>query len=260
VPVSKDDYLVHFSLNLLAVTCMDLNVKNIIPRVILNNMTMMLNSKEVSLHTPRHQNWAIATFSSIRSDMIPDFIKTFQLGDLITNDLLLETSKSQVAKHKYKEAANMIIRYKFHQHFDLRDIMLKLIDLKQTETATLLIADSPDLKVELIKSLATNDNCKKAAKLIKDFKLDPADFPEVKERLMKTSTRYFLSRNMYKKSDSNDYISLHKIEDLFSGYSQMLSYIVEDLVHKEKFNEAKGIFTRNNLKNFVREEVAQRLA
>lgn len=57
------------------------------------------------------------------------------------------------------------------------------------------------LKIELITALATNDNCKKAATLIKDFRMNIDDFPEVKERIMKNSMRYLLGRNLYKKSN-----------------------------------------------------------
>ena len=71
--------------------------------------------------------------------------------------------------------------------------MFKLLDMSKLEIATMLIQDQTDLKVELVRALATNDNCKKAAKLIKDFKFDPVDFPEVKERIMKNSMRYYLA-------------------------------------------------------------------
>ncbi len=47
-------------------------------------------------------------------------------------------------------------------------------------------------------SLCTNDNCKKAASLIKEFHFNTDDFPEVKERILKNSMRYFLSRSLYK--------------------------------------------------------------
>jgi hypothetical protein len=92
----------------------------------------------------------------------------------------------------------MIIRYKFQKHFDLKDLMLKLVDLNKLETAKLLIEGENDLKKDLIRALSTNDNCKKAAQLIKDFGFNADDFPEVKERIMKNSMRFFLGRNLYK--------------------------------------------------------------
>lgn len=79
--------------------------------------------------------------------------------------------------------------------------MMKLVDLNKLETAKLLIEGNNDLKKELILALSNNDNCKKAAQLIKDFHFNADDFPEVKERIMKNSMRYFLGRNLYKKQN-----------------------------------------------------------
>lgn len=47
--------------------------------------------------------------------------------------------------------------------------------------------------------MSTNENSKYAAQLIKEFKYNIEDFPEVKERLMKSSMRFFLGRFLYKK-------------------------------------------------------------
>ena len=90
------------------------------------------------------------------------------------------------------------------------------------------------LKIQLIKSLSTNDNCRKAAQLIKDFHFNEADFPEVKERLMKKGIRYYLGRNLYKKKSHKEYLSLDRVEDLISGFKQMLGYLVEDLAPNKK--------------------------
>ncbi len=53
--------------------------------------------------------------------------------------------------------------------------------------------------------------------------------------------RYYLSRFLYKKPTSEDYLSLDRIEDLLFGFKPMLCYLVEDLVYKGKLNEAKGV-------------------
>lgn len=44
------------------------------------------------------------------------------------------------------------------------------------------------------------------------------DFPEVKERLMKKGIRYYLSRNLHKKKNHKEYLSLDRVEDLISGF------------------------------------------
>ena len=90
--------------------------------------------------------------------------------------------------------------------------------------------------------------------------MDINNFPEVKERLMKSSMRFYLSRFLYKKPGQDDYMSLDRIEDMFSGFKPMLAYLVEDLVFKGKMNEAKGVVERNNLETTLREDVMERLA
>ena len=137
----------------------------------------------------------------------------------------------------------------------MASLMMKLVDLNKIETAKMLIENNKDLQVQLIRSLSTNDNCKKAAQLIKDFHFNEADFPEVKERLMKKGIRYYLSRNLYKKKNHKDYLSLDRVVDLISGFKQMLGYLVEDLAHNKKFVEAKGIMKRHNVENYIRPEV-----
>ena len=39
----------------------------------------------------------------------------------------------------------------------------------------------------------------------------------------------------------------------------MLGYLVEDLVHNDKLTEAKGIMQRNNVENYIRQEIRDRL-
>ena len=111
----------------------------------------------------------------------------------------------------------------------------------------------------MIKQLSTNDNCKVAAQMIKEFKMDINNFPEVKERLMKSSMRYYLGRFLYKKPGQDDYMSLDRIEDMFHGFKPMLAYLVEDLVFKGKLNEAKGVVMRNDLDDVLREDVREKL-
>jgi len=69
---------------------------------------------------------------------------------------------------------------------------------------------------------------------VEEFKLNIEDFPDLKERLMKQSMRFFLSRNLHKKKSDDDYLSIDRIEDLFDGFKGMMSYLVDDLIFKGK--------------------------
>lgn len=76
---------------------------------------------------------------------------------------------------------------------------------------------------------------------------------------MKSSMRYFLGRNLYKKQNQQDFLTLDRIEDLLTGFKQMTSYLVEDLVTKGKPHEAKGMFIRHELDGYVRNDVMEKL-
>ena len=199
-------------------------------------------------------------FESIRSELIPDFISKLKLGDLVNEEVLLSVTSKHLKNNKFNDAALMIVRYKFQPHFDLKFIMMRLVDPNKIETAKMMLANDDELKAELIRSLSTNDNCKKAAQLIKDFHLNEADFPEVKERIMKKGVRYYLGRNLNQKKNHKEFLSLDRIEDLLSGFKQMLAYLVEDLTFNKRINEAIGIMTRNQVESYVRTEVKQKMS
>lgn len=82
----------------------------------------------------------------------------------------------------------------------------------------------------------------------------------MKERLLKASMRYYLGRYLYKKPGQDDYMSLEKVEDLLYGFKQMLAYMVEDIAHKGRLNEAKGVCDRHEgIFDYLREDIKEKL-
>lgn len=98
-------------------------------------------SEEMQMVAPRHQDWAMNVFAHIRSDLVPDFINKLKISDFVTPESLLNIAKHQISQHKFNEAGLMIVRYKFFEHFDIPNLMLKLVDLNKSETAKLLAHD-----------------------------------------------------------------------------------------------------------------------
>jgi len=47
----------------------------------------------MKMELPRHQMWAMQIFHKIRSDLVPDYISKLQLGNLVTEDLLVDCAK-----------------------------------------------------------------------------------------------------------------------------------------------------------------------
>lgn len=54
-------------------------------------------------------------------------------------------------------------------------------------------------------------------------------------------------------------MTLDRVEDLLSGFKQMLAFLVDDLVHNKKAMEALGIYTRNELAGYVRPDTEKEL-
>ena len=71
---TESDYILHFSFMVLKECCLNEKVPAIIPRVMLNNIAIKLGNNEIEFSIPRHQEWALEIFDSIRSDLVPDFI------------------------------------------------------------------------------------------------------------------------------------------------------------------------------------------
>ena len=202
---------------------------------------------------------AIDKLGSVRADILMDYVSKFKLQNQVDNKFFEEMARKNIQKNKHHEAAIIIHRFKFQDRFDCQMIILKLIDMQRIEIVKQLVEDNMELKIFTINSLATNENCKHSANLIKLWKLEVNDFPLVKERLMKSSMRFYLSRYLYNKPGMDDYMSLDKIEDMFSGFKPMLGYLVEDLVFKGKENEAKGVMIRHGLDVEIREDARDRL-
>lgn len=122
-----------------------------------------------------------------------------------------------------------------------------LVETNKVQEAKALASYSEEYKHFLLSLLTTNDHAKSAAKFIKAWKFNINDYPDVKERLMKATTRYYMGRYLYNKKDQKDYMELHKIEDLFDGIKPMLAYLADDLAFKGKLKEAKGIMLRHDI-------------
>lgn len=125
--------------------------------------------------------------------------------------------------------------------------MTKLVNINKLPLAKQLASfdSSGDLIEYLIKLLTTTKNAKHAAQLVKDYKLDTSLFSELLELLYKATLVYYLSRNLQKKADSEEYMSLPQIEDILEGEKRMLALLVEELVNKNKYNDALGIYLRH---------------
>ena len=75
-------------------------------------------------------------------------------------------------------AAILIERFKFHSEFDISDLVVRLIeDKNKMDMAKKLCEGSTELQKQFIDILISLKNVKGAVKCVKDFDMDPVDFP-----------------------------------------------------------------------------------
>lgn len=81
-------------------------------------------------------------------------------------------------------------------------------------TAKLLVSKNEQLQKKLVNILFSMKNTKGAIKVIKDFELNPGEFPKVIDQANFNTANYFVS-NALRKYDHPNYMPLHKVEDIF---------------------------------------------
>ena len=89
---TESDYILHMSLGMLTDCCQNSDVNAIIPRIILNNVALMIGDR-IELEAPKHQDWALSVFDKIRADLIPDFISKLKLSEQVDGQILLDVAK-----------------------------------------------------------------------------------------------------------------------------------------------------------------------
>ena len=115
---------------------------------------------------------------------------------------------------RFSEAANIIIKFKFFDKFDIMELIMQLVEANRVPSAKLLLDCKPELKVQVIRALSNQKHHKVAANFVKDYKMNPDDFPELQSIIARNSSCYFISR-AFRARNHSEFLPLHKIEDLF---------------------------------------------
>lgn len=106
---------------------------------------------------------AVSKLHNVRAELLVDYVTKFKLTDRVDNDFFENLARTNLQNNKYHEAALIIHKFKFFDKFDCKQILVKLIDANRIPAAKQLCEESEEMKLFLIKSLSTNDNCKLAA-------------------------------------------------------------------------------------------------
>ena len=104
----------------------------------------------------------------------------------------------------------------------------------------------PEMITPIINTLSTRENVKTASKLVKDYKLNANDFPQMQEIQHASAINYYISQ-VFRNPEHPQHMPIHKVEDLFAERPRMLISLVESLLRKKMAQQAAGIWIRNNL-------------
>lgn len=186
------------------------------------------------------------SLSFLKGEVVFDFVRLMGLSGVVNEDYFLKLAQDNIANGKYPEAASIITKFRFFDKFDLLQLILDLVDSKRIPTAKLIIDNQPQLKENVVRMLSTNAHAKTAADFVKDYKLNPEDFPELQAIISRNSSCYFIGK-AFRATSHADYMPLHKIEDLFTDNHRMLIELAQTLLRRGLSNQAVGVYLRHQL-------------
>ena len=147
-------------------------------------------------------------------------------------DKFLALAKKCGKERRFEEATNIIVNLDFFKEFDMQEIIKNLAMNQQILQIRKIIDKQPDTLELTVRNLSTKENVKMANKLVKDYKLNANDFPEMQGIQESNATNFYVS-SIFRKSDHPAYMPLNKVEDLFEGKHRMLINLVESLLRKK---------------------------
>lgn len=236
-------------LQLIEACCLKVEVPQLIVRIAINYLGMMISEGKIVMSKEMKQ-MAINKLVSLRGEVVFDFVKLMQLD--VGEDYFLELARKNLESGKYAEAAVLIIKFKFFNEFNLEDLIFQLVESKRVPTAKLVIENQPNMKEKVVRMLSTVQHAKTAADLVKDYRLNPEDFPELQAIISRSSSSYFIGK-AFRAPSHADYMPLHKIEDLFTDNQRMLLELVQSLLRRGMTSQACGVYLRHNLEDHCHE-------
>ena len=100
---------------------------------------------------------------------------------------------------------------------------------------------------KLIEELIKKDEIKACDGLCTKFGLSIDDYPQLVNYKKVGSVRFYANQYLKKKKSDWQFRGLNRVEEVFKGLPDYLVKLCEILVHEKRMDEAKGVYTRNNL-------------
>lgn len=166
------------------------------------------------------------------------FLTIFEIRDRITPEDIVPTINEHLANRKLNDVVSYISTLNLQHLFNIPEIVSMLVNQNKFPLAANLVGKDTNLQKDLIAQMTTNKFSSKAADLVKAFKLNPKDFPELVRRLQKNCLRYYEGQDNWM-----------KVEEKFYDLDYILGYFIEDLIYKQSYDIALSIMKRHDLWN-----------
>lgn len=114
-------------------------------------------------------------------------------------------------RQTFIDAIQLISQLHLQSDMDCKAILLRSIKSNTIREAKKLVKGNFELTSLFIDLLTSNKHAKQAAEIITEFKLNPAHFPRVVERVQKSCMRHYFSKFL-KEPEDPDSISMGRIE------------------------------------------------
>jgi len=152
-----------------------------------------------------------------------------KLNNFVAPEYFEKLIEQHIENARFAEAATLIDNFKLSEKFDLVDLMVGLVNINKTATAKRFLDSQPSLREKVIRRLSNPETAKTAIDFVKDYKMNPEDFPDLQAITYNQSSNYFIGR-AFRSPSTADYLPLQKIEDLFTDKPRMLIELTQQLL------------------------------
>lgn len=118
--------------------------------------------------TQENCKYALDLLPFCRAIVIQEYVKTFKLEDLYSPDYIYNLAIKELNGGKVLDAANMIIKFEIYDRFDIKDIIIQLVEETNgcTSQVKLLLNKKPEILPEIVKKLSTPKSFKLAMRIV----------------------------------------------------------------------------------------------
>ncbi len=143
----------------------------------------------------------------------------------------------------------MVTLFGLQAKVNMREILHGLIISADVPHSKRLVQCSEEYKRLQVNMMCSNEYCKKAATLIREYNFSILDFPHLIVRLQKKTIRYYIISLMT--HNPTEKMTLAQVMELIEGYKSAQILLVQDMIYQELYNEAWVLATQYKLWEYM---------